>query len=152
MAYMYFTFKDYDGEESTVKFHFPDLTDGASWVAANARLTAMQAAVEPLSLGNLVNYGINASNEQAVGAASNQFAQREIKWFVPYQEAGSGDNRHLTIPCADLSKLAVGQKVIDVTDAAWIAFKAELENAFYNTPGGDGDYLVGVAYHVGRNS
>lgn len=152
MAFMYFTFTDYDDERSTVKFHFPNLTDGASWVAANTRLTSMLAAIAPLSLGNIVAYGINAQTEQAVGAPTDKFAQRETKWFVPYVEAGSGDRRHFTIPCADLDKLLDGTKLIDPADTAWIAFKAELENAFYDTPSGDGDYQVGQAYHVGRNS
>lgn len=151
MAFMYFKFLDYDGEPSTVKFYFPDLTDGTSWTTAQTRLDAMRTAVEALSIGTLVQYGIDNAVDVVAALPSSPFAQRESKWFVPYVASLSGKNANFTIPAADLNLLVPNTKNADLADAAWVAFIAELENAFYNSPAG-GDYEVGQPYHVGRNS
>jgi hypothetical protein len=151
MAIMFFKFADFDNEKTTVEVSFPNLTDGASWTTANTRLSAMAAVLADMSIGILQEYGIKNTYEVSTILPTSPYAQRESKWFVPYFGTTNGEKRHFTIPSADLTLLVPNTRDIDTSDAKWVAFVAEIENPFYDSPAG-GNYDIQRAYHVGRNS
>lgn len=99
------SFWDYDKENGTVKVPFATY-DETTFVAAQAELDALRAAINGVTLG--VNWKETRvlSEELIPGTPPNdKTCQREIRWLVRMTEATSLRPLTLTIPMADYSLL-----------------------------------------------
>jgi len=80
---------------------------------------------------------------------SSPFAQREIKWLVPFFDLVTNKRYQREIPTPDLNLLSLGTDFMDMTLAAAIAFKAAFE-ALVVSPDGKAVEME-TPYCVGRN-
>lgn len=149
-------YTDYGGEKSSMELGFESLTAANfdAWMGAGGYAEDMVTLLDALSLGNISKVDVVTTIAESQGFAGSVQAQREKKWFVPYQDSGSGRSGHFTIPCADLTLLLANSDLADVAVAAWSDFITELQNARWSTPLTGGNYEVQQSRikFVGRNS
>jgi len=154
-----FTYIDYDGETSTTSINIVDVT-AANFDAVNTAMQDFNAAVQALTLGDLLARNTSVKTPTLNDAPNDPLAQRETKWLVQYRATQSGAVDlgrvyNVELPCADLSLLSSG------TDILWKApatppvgpiadFITEFE-ANVLSPAGS-TVTVRAIRHVGRNT
>lgn len=147
MGRMNLSYVDYNSEASTVSVRTANLTQ-AGYDASITALNGLRDAIEAVTLASLSKQTIQAvENELAWVLPVSQYAQRESKWLVKYQQA-DGVFGSFEIPAADLTLLNGHTEVMDIAAGAGLALVAAVEG---NVIGRDGA-LVSVVeiQHVGR--
>lgn len=119
------TYIDRSGEKSTVKVHNGSIT--ALTIAAYLdQLDDLRTATDAITLG--VRTGqtwVGDADILAAAPPTNEFAQRELKWLVRYENAVSHNIYTMEIPTADpTGRLQPGSDKVNLAQtevAAWIA-------------------------------
>jgi len=132
MAYTGFismSWADYDNEQSNARLRVTAIT-AANHDAQTALHSALRVAIAGIVNGVLVKdmYG----NEQlvALGPATDQTTQRELKWLVQYHDTTSLQKLSVELPCADVAVLDPNDRAhaeigdADAVDAFITAFEA----------------------------
>lgn len=143
------SFNDHDGEVSTVSVRVATPANGAAYDAWLTGVDGLKAAIVGVTIGE------ERANSYSVvdvftssDKATNAFAQRETKWLVKFTQA-NGEKGSFEIPCADLSLLVSGQKLMDISAGAGLTLKTAINGIVY---GRDGALVtVDEIFHVGRN-
>lgn len=146
-----FSFKDYEGETSKVQLAGLDMTAG-NFAAEAAKITALLAAIQGLTMGQIQNIQVAAyDTKYAPATPASKQAQREQKWVVQYYDDTTFDQYTVELPVADLSLLdgTAQDGTVDKTAQAWTDFVTAFE-AYVQSPKGHG-VVVTDAYHVGRS-
>ena len=143
------TLKDYDGEETTIGVHCADLNAGniATEITAQANFGA---AINDISTGSLqrIKYGNQVISNQV--PPTDKWSQRELKWRVDFVDDVNGEPGWFTIGTADASILnPANKKVMDITNAAVIAFITAMEAYVLSKDGNAVSFVQGLL--VGRN-
>ena len=116
--------RDYSGEPSTFAIEVPALTS-ANIDATITAAVGFQNALNDLIIGGVYKRTLSAQENLFTPIVSDPFAQREIKWFVPFTDNVNPDgDGHFTIATPDLSLLVPGTDLLDVASAEWTAFVA----------------------------
>lgn len=139
---------DHDGEQSSVKVNWVDLT-AANMTAQLALMATLASAVDALIIGTPRKETVVAVVNEIAGALPvDPFAQRETKFLVSGVDT-AGLSATLEIPTANLAELAGGTGQVDITAGTGLALANAL-NAGWRSRAGN---LVTVTriMHVGRN-
>jgi len=137
-------------EIGTAVFTGVDLT-AANIVAESAKADTLRTELEKITLGGIQKRELVAWVNNTKIAATEPFAQREIKWVVFYHDNSTGKVWNVELPCADLAKLDPNTSDrADMTDADVITFVAAFE-AFQRSPVGN-EVTVDYIAFAGRNS
>jgi len=156
MGRLTFSVADYDGEVSVVTLPWSDLT-AANIDAEYASAISMQTALDGVSRGKILKREQTAkTSPQAVGAATDQEAQREEKALIKYYDDTTFARATCEIPAVDMTKQLPGhpgyfylENQAGDEDAVWTAFVSAFE-ADVPGPGGNAAVIEAVL-HVGRN-
>jgi hypothetical protein len=131
MGELVVTFHDYGvpQEASAVRFPIPDLNAGNFSAQAALITTLINALNDEVVIGVMTKEEIIASRATfEIEQPASQFAQRETKWLVRYQDATTFDRYSLEIPTANLVKLdPASNERADLTEAKMAAFKDAFE-------------------------
>jgi len=162
----YFSYRDNSGEISTMSFNTRTIT-AANLAAIQAQFATLQTAMGGMLIGRLVEVGLYVNRTRLANEnAASQYAQRETKWLVTYEDAtefldapantvlNMGFRKVFTaeIPTADLGGVEMfddGEKV-DLTGIKAVAFIAAFE-ALVVTPYGGAANVLRIE-HIGRNT
>lgn len=111
-----FTVRDHSDELSTVTFPI-GAVDETSWVATDALIATLQAAVAAATTGNIAFRTLTAYRQVIDdNRPLNPYAQREIGLRLFYSDDVTGKKYHLTIPAPDLIVMSQGgTDLIDLT-------------------------------------
>jgi hypothetical protein len=146
------TYRDYNGELSTVKFATTPIDGGAvDWDTEEAKRTAMETAIGNITLGLLAKDAFVQQNIVSLLSSANQLAQREKKWLVQYHDTLTLKAYTMEIPCADLAQLDPNDRANanigdgGVVDAFVSAFQSNVVTPDGNSP------IVDEITFVGRN-
>jgi len=143
------SYLDYGKERSTFGIWLPTL-NAANIAAQTTLIGTLKTATDAIVLGNPSSYSIIANTVELSGApAGSKSAQRENKWLVSFSDDVSGASGTATIPTADLNLLATNSDLIDMTDAAVIAFVAAFEAVAQSNTGHS--VTINQIRFVGRN-
>lgn len=147
-----FTVRDFSDELSGVQFNISDV-DETNWIATQAQIAAVQAALAALTIGTIARRAVVAENVPVNDVRPvNPFAQREIGLRLFYQDTNSQKRYHLTIPAPDL--VLVGSSGTDDVDLSGVSVVNTIVNAletFMRSPeGGPVNFYRGTI--VGRRS
>jgi hypothetical protein len=146
------TYKDYDGESSTMAFPIAAITAAnydaqlalqATFVSALVPMMASTPGLAKTTWGNVV---------EASGVCDNPLAQRETKWLVQYHDYSTNTKGVLEIPCANLNKLDANDRAnAAIGDEGEVdAFVAALE-AYMLSPAGNAIVVDEITF-VARNT
>lgn len=143
------TIEDYSAESSSFALFVPGLT-AANIDAAILAAVGVQSALENLIIGGVTRRVLSAQDNAFSPVVSNPFAQREIKWFVPYTDlTDPAGNGHFTIATPDLSLLVPGTDLLDTSTTEWTNFVAAVEALGAVSRLGN-EIALGQPYVVGR--
>jgi len=146
-----YTIEDYSEELSS--FGVTSATANAGNLAAQQTLAAdLFAAVEDLSIGELVKQQMGLVIYDTPAIPTSPYAQRELKWLVRYVGNTSGKTFRIEIAAPDVTDNVVpNTDVADLTSADWAAFKTAFE-AFAKSPDNGTEAVTVVGANlVGRN-
>jgi hypothetical protein len=149
MGRMNLSYKDYDDEGSSVTVRTIDLT-AANFDANIIALNGLKDAIEAVTLAALQKQQIMAvETEVNDPLPASQYAQRESKWLVKYQQA-DGLFGSFEIPAADLTLLVSHSELMNVSAGAGQALVTAINGNVY----GRDNALVTVIeiQHVGRST
>lgn len=98
------TWVDYDNESSTVRLNVPAIT-AANHDAQTALHSALRIAIATMVKGVLIKNTYGNEDRVALGPATDQDAQRELKWLVSYHDVTTLKRYSVELPCADVTQL-----------------------------------------------
>jgi len=142
---------DYSNEKSS--FALTSVTVNAGNLAAQQTLAAaLTDAVDDLTIGNLSKQTQALIIVDSPGAATNIYAQRELKWLVSYQAVTSGKIFQTEIAAPDLTdNVVTNSDVADLTSTDWAAFVTAFVS-YVKSPDDPTDSVIVLgARLVGRN-
>lgn len=144
------TVRDNSRETSSFSFHVPQLSAINIDDYGGVFSTALMNALDPLITGNVARHSLRANTVQVSSdAPANVWAQRELKWEVPYTDDVSGLPGSFEIPTADLTLLIPGTDLLDTANAAWDTFRDLIELRAVSNAGNP--ITLGQPKLVGRN-
>lgn len=146
-----FNFRDFSDEYSSVGLNIPAV-DETSWLATDASIATLQAAMLAITSGNLASRTLTAYRETVNDAQPTEpYAQREIGLRFHYTDTVSGKKYFFTVPTADLDVVAeAGTDQVDLEEVTLAAFVAAVEALAISPEGNAIEIYRGVV--VGRNS
>jgi len=105
-----------NGEPETANWSIAIATlTAANLVAKTALIDALQVAVTPLLMGNVVkDETVVLRNTFTPGPASSSLAQRENKFLVRYHDASNSKKFRVSLPTADLTNLMTHSEFVDI--------------------------------------
>lgn len=122
-----FSTKILDYSRETSSFTVP--IDPAAVPAASA-LTALYNAQANMTIGTqddgILNVK-NVNNSGSVATPANEYAQREMKYIVSFASNNTGEQYSRELPCPDLTLMAAGTDLLDLTNATVAAFVTAFE-------------------------
>ena len=122
-----FSTKILDYSRETSSFTVP--IDPAAVPAASA-LTALYNAQANMTIGTqddgILNVK-NVNNSGSVATPANEYAQREMKYIVSFASNNTGEQYTRELPCPDLTLMAAGTDLLDLTNATVAAFVTAFE-------------------------
>jgi len=142
---------DYSNEKSS--FSLTSVTVNAGNLAAQqTAAAALTDAVDDLTIGNLSKQTQALILLDTPGAATNIYAQRELKWLVSYQAVTSGKIFQTEIAAPDLTdNVLPNSDVADLTSDDWDAFVTAFVS-YVKSPDDPTDAVIVLgARLVGRN-
>lgn len=127
---------DYDGERSAIRVRTAALT-AANFDAQATLRSAAHIANAAMTLGVLAKNTFGNEDVVSLDSASDDAAQRELKWLVSFHDATSLKRGSFEIPCANTARLDPNDRAhAHIGDGAQVdAFVAAAE-AFYQTADG----------------
>ena len=137
---------DYSGEASAASLPVAD-------TIADLTITALFGAVDGIVIGNLAQSTLNISTKKDAGrggSATNNVAQREMKWLCRYHDAKNLDKYTLEVPCADAALLTGNTDFMDLAAGAGQQFKTDFDASCEAPRTGNAVVLDSVQL-VGRN-
>ena len=144
------SFIDNSKETAAATFNGADLT-AANFDAQIALQDALIAAAADIVMGNQWKLERMAEQERASMAPPvSKEAQREKKWSVLYEDTTTYKRYTVSLPCADLSKLAANSDDADLEEEDVAAFKTAFE-AYQLSPDGNAVNILMITY-TGRRS
>lgn len=143
------TYYDESKEVSYLQVRIPEV-DEINFVATDALVDALAAAVEAMSLGTLIkDTRTYITTKFAKTLPGDLNAQREKKFLVAYEDSVNFSKYSSEIPCADLSLLDTDGSTVDLTAGAGLALVTAFE-ALVISPFGNAVTVLEIRY-VGRN-
>jgi hypothetical protein len=145
-----FTIRDKTNEYSSIGLNIPNV-DETNWVATNASIAVIQAAISAMTTGSIARRQITLVETVDDTTPVNPYAQREIGVRFFAQETSAPFKKfHFTVPCPDLAVIAVGDKdVVDVNSVTVVNALVTALEGFALSPDGN-DFEVYRAKFVGR--
>lgn len=130
------SFRDYDGEASSVTFNGPIISDlSADNSAWGANATALVAATQNICHNELNRTRMTYyTNLVSTDKADTQLSMREQKWLVRYRDTVTYKMHSVEIPCADASECVVltsphdGAQRLDLESVNGAAFVTAFED------------------------
>jgi len=146
-----FTINDYSNEKST--FGLTSITVNAGNLAAQqTAAAALAAAVEDLTIGELVKQVQTLVILDTPAIPTSPYAQREMKWLVSYVGDSSGKVFQAEIAAPDITdNVVVNSDVADLASTDWAAFVTAFEAYVRSPDNGTETVTVIGARLVGRN-
>ena len=146
-----FTVRDHSDENSTVSFPI-GIIDESNWVAVDAKIATLQAAVRAATTGN-VSFRTLVAYRKIVddNRPANPYAQREIGLRLFYSDNVNGRKYSLTIPAPDLVVMSQGgTDQIDLTGSLADPLVAAMEAVMQSPDNNPVTIYKGII--VGRRS
>jgi len=151
MARTSFQITDYSNEKSSVTVTAPNLS-AANFDAQATLRTALQTAVNNLSIGVLSRTTVSDIPLDEPGIPTNPFAQRELKWLVTYIGSVSGKSYQIEIPAPSVTdNLAGNTDEANLASTDWAAFVEAFEDYARSPDSLTETVIVTGARLVGRN-
>ena len=146
-----FTIIDNSDEYSAVKLNISDVDD-STWVAVDAKIATLQAAVAALTTGNIAYKTLTAYRKHVDDSRpANPYAQRESGLRLFVKDTVTGKKTHLTIPAPDMVIVgAGGSDEIDLTLSLVAPVVAAIEALMVSEAGNPVKIYKGI--HVGRRN
>jgi len=146
-----FTINDYSNEKSS--FGVTSITINAGNLAAQqTAAAALAAAVEDLTIGELVKQQQSLVILDTPAIPTSPYAQRELKWLVSYVGDSSGKIFQTEIAAPDITDNVVpNSDQADLASTDWAAFVAAFESYVRSPDNGTETVTVLSAKLVGRN-
>jgi len=141
-----FSYKDYDGEKTSVRFKIVTMT-AANFDATITAINALSAAILALQTENaLQDKRVYAQNTFVTRAkATGKTSQREHKWICTFEDATLHTLFRHEIGLADASLVGTDVDTLDLSAGVGQAFKTAAE-AIVKSPAGNAVYLMSVQY------
>lgn len=112
MARVVYNYADHGGEKSSVGMNLDDLANEA----------ALRTAVEGVTIGVLQKATkVDSVDQVSSSNAASQWAQVELGLRITMNDATTGEQGYVTIPCPDLDNLTVVEDVVTLADAGVMA-------------------------------
>lgn len=145
------TINDYSNEKSS--FGVTSITANAGNLAAQqTAAAALVAAVEDLTIGEVVKQSMNLVILDSPATPTSPYAQREMKWLVSYIGDSSGKAFSVEIAAPDITDNVVpNSDVADLNSTDWAAFVTAFEAYVRSPDNGTETVTVTGARLVGRN-
>lgn len=142
-------FLDYDSEVSSFQVGVAALTS-ANFTAQETAMDALRDAAAAITLGNTSQTVYANVDKLSITPASDQTAQRELKWLVSYHDTTSLNRFSCELPTADPDQLDPNDRAhAEIGDGGLVdAFVAAFE-AVVKSPDG-GSVVVDEITLVGR--
>lgn len=139
-------------ESSSVNFPIAT-TNGANIAAVATWLTALNAAIDGIVIGNLASSQqvLKSTLYSAVPAAS-PLAQRENKWLCRYHDNTTLQKGSVSIGTADLTLLTDNSEFLDITAGVGLAFKDAFEDVVVSPYNDANPVTLDSVQFVGRNT
>lgn len=146
----FFTY-DYSGEKSGLSLNLRNSASGGEYNNRLAEITALQTAIEGISVATWGNYDFVSAIYQETGSLpASPYAQRESRALFDCVSTG-GERFVIGIPCPDLDNMAIpGTDAINLTDPQVLAYVAVVESDA-RSPLGNAVTIIGGKI-VGRNN
>lgn len=145
------TYKDYNGESSTAAFDIDEIVSG-NIATITPQLGSLESALADVTIGRRTRSTTIANvDDNGDASASDQFAQREVKWLFTLVDSVTGETLRREVPCADLSLLANNVDTLDLTAGDGASLKSAVQAVVINPRTGNSVILTEVRF-VGRNS
>jgi hypothetical protein len=146
--------RDYSKEQTLINYPLGPLTAG-NLAAVQTKIGTLAGDQSALVLGS-VEYGQTHLDKVLVNgdaAATDPFAQRELKWLVVYQDVTTKRLHHLEIGTANLTTghLLGNTDEANIANADWAAYKTSFEDAV-KAPDTNNAVTLLSAHVVGRNT
>lgn len=147
------TYKDNAGQKATVRFRTRDII-GANLEDIETEFSALRAALEPYTLGNLQDFSVGIDTAVSDGAAANAAARRELKFLLVLEDAVTHDIYQHEVPCPELTNASLwvnsgGRTFAVESGAEWTALKTALETTVRSKAGNS--VILREIEIVGRN-
>lgn len=154
MTYGFITWQDRSKEKSTMTFNLPTLlADGSNYAAITTAFSAVLAAVEDVTEGNIFEHAIVARRTR-VDNTIPVTGRREQKFVVRYQDDVTLKVYNLEIPLSDETSMPynAGTDFVDIgsADAEVTALIAAF-NTYVLSPTGNAITVISIE-SVGRNN
>lgn len=141
--------KDFGNEPTRLGFNTLQITS-ANIVAQLALIATLQAAIDAVSLGTFSGKTVQALDVPTGVKASDDAAQREVKWRVVYTDDVTPlGNGSFEIGMPDTSLLVAGTGLMDISAGAGAALVTALEAVVLSRL--ENAVTVLQISHVGRN-
>ncbi len=147
---------DKSGEVCHVRYHLPPVeADGSNIPDLFAQTTGMQDLIKvgilALTTFNFTRTTTSFAVETSAGGLpTSDFAQRENRFRVFYQDTVTLKKYHLDLPCADLSVMPSGSDLLDISAAPATDFITPFE-AHAVSELGNAVTVLAIQY-VGKNA
>lgn len=134
------TWTDYDGEHSNVRMRTAPIT-AANYDAQQTLRAALHTATAGIVLGTLAKNVFGNEDLVSLDKASDETAQRELKWLVSYHDATSLKRGSYEIPTADPDQLDPNDRAhAHIGDAGVVDAYIAAAEGFFKTV--DGNAIV----------
>lgn len=144
-----FTIEDYGAERSSFAVAGIPISS-ANYDAQQTAVIALSDAIEGIIIGALRQRAFTSQVAfPDVTPIANQFAQRELKWFVTYRDTVTSEIQSCEIATPDLSLLVPGTDFMNTASGAGLTFVNAFES-FVRSRDNNPVEVQGVRL-VGRN-
>lgn len=146
--------RDYSKEQTVVTYPIGDVTAG-NLASVQTNIGAIASAQSALTLGSVEFAQTHLDKVLVNGnaAATNPFAQRELKWLITYQDVVTKRIHFLTMGTAALTTghLLGNTDKANLSNADWVAYKTAFEDLVF-APDTNNAVEMLDAEVVGRNT
>jgi hypothetical protein len=143
-------YKDYDGEDSTVKIPIAVLT-AVNMDTQIAACAALQAALDDVLLGQEQSERIYNETVNAVSPPSNSAAQRELAWLILSHDGTTFARHKTSIPTPALAFLDANDRAnAEIGDSGMVDALVSAFVAYFKSPAGNA-LVVDEITMKGRN-
>lgn len=144
------TIRDHSNETSSFSLNTPALSAINIDDYGGVFTAALDSALDPFILGNVAKRTLTAESVVVSNdIPANPYAQREMKWLVPYRDNVTGLPGSFEIPTADLSQLVPNTDLLDTSTTEWDTLRDLLELRARSNAGNA--ITIGQPRLVGRN-
>lgn len=140
-------------EHATFEVAITPLISNGDNTSIEAAVGNLVTAIQAIEIGNIVNKTFIFQRDKLADVpASSPLSQRENKWLCRYHSTVTLKKFRVSIPCADLTKLANNSEFLVLTGGPGATLKTNFEAVVVDPDDNVSAVVLDSVQFVGRNS